>query len=68
MKYMGGKEPNSAFMAHCQRELLLAQWAALLSDEFIEAYLRGMVVLCGDGIRRRIFPRIMTYSADYQEK
>jgi hypothetical protein len=27
-----------------------------------------VVVDCGDGIRRRVYFRIMTYSADYPEK
>jgi hypothetical protein len=27
-----------------------------------------MVIQCADGIERRIYPRIFTYSADYPEK
>jgi hypothetical protein len=27
-----------------------------------------MVVKCADGIERRVYPRIFTYSADYPEK
>ena len=40
----------------------------LLDDEFIEAYRNGMVIRCYDGVLRRIYPRIFTYSADYPEK
>lgn len=40
----------------------------LLDDEFVEAYKHGIVVDCADGLRRRLFPRIFTYSADYPEK
>lgn len=40
----------------------------MLDPEFIHAYHNGVVVQCGDGITRRLFPRIFTYSADYLEK
>ena len=31
-------------------------------------YEHGVIVTCADGIVRRVFPRIFTYSADYPEK
>jgi hypothetical protein len=65
---MGGRGPNKAFMTHCRREVLHAQWQILLDDEFLEAYMHGIVVACCDGITRRFYPRILTYSADYLEK
>ncbi|KAL1711752.1 hypothetical protein EV715DRAFT_268357 [Schizophyllum commune] len=37
-------------------------------DEFLKAYKYGIVVRCLDGIERRVYPRIFTYSADYPEK
>jgi hypothetical protein len=40
----------------------------LLDDEFLEAYKHGIIIACCDGIIRRFFPRILTYSADYPEK
>lgn len=40
----------------------------VFDDEFIEAYRHGIVVLCPDGVNRRVFPRLFTYSADYPEK
>ena len=43
-------------------------WRFLLDDEFMHAYQYGMVILCPDGVRRRFYPRIFTYSADYPEK
>jgi hypothetical protein len=71
-------------MTHCARELYHAQWNILLDDAFVAAYTngknssstmrralnisRGFVVCCADGIQRRIYPRIFTYSADYPEK
>jgi hypothetical protein len=45
-----------------------AVWRLLLDDEFLEAYTHGLVIKCVDGITRRVFPRIFTYSADYPEK
>ena len=68
MDHIGGKGPKQAFMAHCHREVYHAQWAIILDEEFLEAYEHGIVIDCCDGIRRRFYPRIFTYSADYPEK
>ncbi|KIK81965.1 hypothetical protein PAXRUDRAFT_47946, partial [Paxillus rubicundulus Ve08.2h10] len=62
------KKNHSDILAHCKRELFHALWSILLDDEFVEAYRDGIVVQCYDGICRRVFPRIFTYSADYPEK
>lgn len=43
-------------------------WLLLLSQEFMDAYVHGILITCGDGVKRRIFPRFFTYSADYPEK
>ena len=53
---------------HCKRELMHAIWSILLDDDFRRAYRYGMVVKCWDGIWRRLYPRLLTYSADYPEK
>ncbi|KAF9230896.1 hypothetical protein BU15DRAFT_68802 [Melanogaster broomeanus] len=63
-----GKPLGDAFYTHCHRELFQAQWNMLLDDEFIEAYQHGIVITCCDGLKRRFYPRIFTYSADYPEK
>lgn len=55
-------------MAHCFRELTHEQWKVLLDDEFLHAYEHGIVIECRNGVMRRIYPRIFTYSADYPEK
>jgi hypothetical protein len=55
-------------LAHCRRGLMHGVWNLLLDDEFLHAYQYGMVVHCHDGIKRRVYPRIFTYSADYPEK
>ena len=40
----------------------------ILDDEFLEAYEHGIVLKCADGVTRRVYPRLFTYSADYPEK
>jgi 3-deoxy-D-arabino-heptulosonate 7-phosphate (DAHP) synthase len=55
-------------LAHLKRELMHAIWDLLLSPEFIHAYVHGLVVRCYDGVERLVFPRFMTYGADYPEK
>ncbi|KAG6906368.1 hypothetical protein DXG01_014299, partial [Tephrocybe rancida] len=68
-EHIGGKGgPTQAFLAHCRRELFHTQWSILLDEEFLEAWEHGIVIICLDGIKRRFYPRIVTYSADYPEK
>lgn len=64
----GGKPASEALQTHCRREVMQAVWKTLLTDDFLEAWKNGIVVHCGDGCTRRLFPRIFTYSADYPEK
>jgi hypothetical protein len=40
----------------------------MLDDDFLHAYEHGIATKLADGIMRRVFPRILTYSADYPEK
>ncbi|GJE92524.1 hypothetical protein PsYK624_086780 [Phanerochaete sordida] len=49
-------------------EVMHAVWLLLLDADFMNAYEHGVIIMCGDGLRRRIFPRIFTYSADYPER
>lgn len=63
-----GRNISKELMTHCRREVFHAQWSILLDDEFLEAYTHGIVIMCCDGILRRFYPRILTYSADYPEK
>ena len=47
----------------------VSSFTILLDDaEFIEIYKHGIVLECTDGIWRRFYPHIFTYSADYPEK
>ena len=63
-----GRGISKDLMTHCRREVLHAQWDILIDGEFLEAYEHGIVITCCDGITRRFYPRLMTYSADYPEK
>ncbi|RXW23311.1 hypothetical protein EST38_g2533 [Candolleomyces aberdarensis] len=67
-EFNGSKNVNPAVLTHCHRELFHAQWKVLLDDEFMHAYEHGIIIECIDGVKRRFFPRIFTYSADYPEK
>jgi len=55
-------------LTHCRRELMHGVWKILLDDDFLHAYKYGIVIKCHDGVERRVYPRIFTYSADYPEK
>jgi hypothetical protein len=58
----------AAVLTHCKRELMQAIWLLLLDPEFLDAYENGIVLRFADGILRRLFLRIFTYSADYPER
>lgn len=62
------KSGMAALHTHCRRELFQGCWDTLLDQDFLHAYRHGIVLKCSDGVIRRIFPRIFTYSADYPEK
>ncbi len=62
------KSRRAAVLTHCRRELMHQVWQLMLDEEFLEAYEHGIVIHCIDGVWRRIYPRIFTYSADYPEK
>ncbi|KAI0689452.1 hypothetical protein C8T65DRAFT_588651 [Cerioporus squamosus] len=63
-----GTPASAATLRLCKRDLMQQIWHLLLDEEFIKAYVHGMLIKCGDGVIRRLFPRIPTYSADYPEK
>ena len=67
-KLSGKTTINKALLTHCQRELFHEQWQHILDGDFITAYCHGIIVTCYDGQKRRFYPRIFTYSADYPEK
>ena len=55
-------------LTHLRREIMQAIWTLLLDDEFMDAYINGVVLEFSDGIMRRWYPHFFTYSADYPEK
>ena len=55
-------------LTHLRRELMHAIWQILLDQDFIDAYANGILIDFIDGVTRRVFLRIFTYSADYPEK
>ena len=63
-----GEPASEQVLALCKRELVHQLWLKLFDEEFVKVYKQGVVVWCYDGIRRRIFPCIFTYAADYPEK
>ena len=62
------KAATAAMLTHLRRELAHAIWMLLMDDEFMHAYIHGLVFCLVDGILRVFFPRFLTYSADYPEK
>ncbi|CAK5269508.1 unnamed protein product [Mycena citricolor] len=63
-----GNAPSADLLTHCRRELMHAVWKHILDDDFLAACEHGIVITCADGIERRFYPRLFTYSADYPEK
>ena len=63
-----GEQPSEETRRFCRRELFCQIWLLLMNEKFMKAYTEGIVVMCGDGVKRRLFLRIFTYAADYMEK
>lgn len=68
LRHSGKVTVGKNLYAHMNRELFQAQWKILLDEEFVRCYQHGLVVDCFDGIRRRFYPRILNYAADYPER
>ena len=56
------------FKAWCNYHMFQEQWKAILDNEFMEAYLHGIIINCVDGMMWQFYPRIFIYIADYLEK
>ena len=63
-----GTTATGDILTYLRRELMQSVWRILLDDEFMDAYENGIIITFPDGIKRRVFPRFFTYSADYPEK
>ncbi|KAG9120430.1 hypothetical protein FRC07_004082 [Ceratobasidium sp. 392] len=65
---LNGRPPLAGLLTHLRRELMHAVLRELLDDEFLHAWQHGIKIRCADGIERRVFPRLFTYTADYPER
>ncbi|TBU21549.1 hypothetical protein BD311DRAFT_678089 [Dichomitus squalens] len=65
---MFGVPASAAVIRLLKYQLMEKVWLLLLDAEFMHAWEHGVLILCGDGITRRVFPRIFMYLADYPEK
>ena len=63
-----GEAASENVLRFLRTQLMQAIWLLLLCPEFMHAYVHGILEKCGDGIWRRLFPRLFEYSADYPEK
>ena len=63
-----GEKPSTAVIRFLRTELMEQIWLLLLDPKFMQAWIEGIVVLCGDGVMRRLFFRFFIYAADYPEK
>lgn len=64
-----GKSGSPSLITHLRRELFQSCYDIILRDpEFHAAWKYGTLIKCGDGVIRRVFIRLGTYSADYPEK
>lgn len=63
-----GTSATAEVLRFLKVELMQKIWLLMLDEAFVDAYAHGTLITCGDGVKRRIFPRIFTYAADYPEK
>ncbi|KAI9056308.1 hypothetical protein FKP32DRAFT_1599040 [Trametes sanguinea] len=63
-----GIAATAAVLTFLKRELMQAIYLLLLDDSLMYIYVHGLLLLCGDGILRRLFLRFFIYAADYPEK
>lgn len=59
--------PSEAVVRFLKHNLMRNVWL-LLDKEFMYAYEHGIPIMCGDGVLRRVSPRMLMYSANYPEK
>ncbi|TBU36183.1 hypothetical protein BD309DRAFT_1024558 [Dichomitus squalens] len=63
-----GVPASAAVIRLLKYDLMQKVWLLLLDAEFMHAVKHGVLIVCGDGITRRVFPRVFMYLADYPEK
>jgi len=60
--------PAKPLMMHCRREVLHCSMGYTFGQGVMMAYEHSIIIECCNGITRRFYPRLLTYSADYKEK
>jgi len=63
-----GQPAMADILMHLWRDLMHAVWRLILDDEFLDAYVNGIIITFPDGIQQRLSPCFFSYSADYPEK
>ena len=64
-----GRAASSGVLTFLKRELFHAVLTKVLFEpDFLDAYTNGIIFVCSDKTTRKLFPRIMAYSADYPER
>lgn len=63
-----GEPPTTPVIRFLRTQLMEQIWLLLMDAKFMQAWVEGIVVLCGDGVLRRLFFRFFIYAADYPEK
>ncbi|KAJ7588691.1 hypothetical protein C8J56DRAFT_785328, partial [Mycena floridula] len=63
-----GRAPTSDMLTFLKRDLFHATLNLLFTPEVVHAYRHGFEVVCADNVKRLLFPRFFTYSADYPER
>jgi hypothetical protein len=63
-----GRAASKEVKAHLKQDLFHATWALLINNDFEKAYKDGVEIMFIDGITRLVFPRFLTYLADYPER
>jgi hypothetical protein len=63
-----GSGSTPSLKTHCRREVFQAALRLIFGEEFVHAYQNGIILIFPDGVKRKCFIRIITYSADYPEK
>jgi hypothetical protein len=66
--HFNGRRPSEKLKTHLKRELFHGTLGLLIDDDFLDAYENGIRILFADGVTRLVFPRFISYSADYPER
>jgi hypothetical protein len=66
--HFNGRRPSDKLKTQLKRELFHGTMGMLIDDDFMDAYENGIKITFADGITRLVFPRFISYSADYPER